>query len=99
VWVDSQPLGRVQPAGGACNNSELPEPYCSGMYDWDSCNPPPPPIDETPDVEDTFAGCNASGGSAGWLVGLLGLALLRRRRAKLALVGVALLAGRRRRRR
>lgn len=71
-------------AAGTCSTSPLvPEPECSGMYDWSVCDDTGTGSGSdsaTPGDNDT--GCNASGTSsfAGLLVGLALLGVHRRRR-------------------
>lgn len=65
LTIDGSPAGAVMSAGGACGSfTTLPEPSCSGMYDWSVCDgngsgsgsgATPPENDDT--------GCNATGAS------------------------------------
>jgi hypothetical protein len=71
----------VQPAGGACDTSELPSGSCSGMYDWSQCEPMQQPGDEVPAPETEDAvGCSATNGASSSLLGVVLLALSSRMR-------------------
>jgi uncharacterized protein (TIGR03382 family) len=79
LYAGQLSLGKVQAAGGACENTEIPVGTCTGMYDWSQCQPPPGD-DVTPETEDAV-GCNATHGASSLLgIALLGAALRRRRR-------------------